>query len=826
MASASVQAQTPRPDTKMPPIGNFAPPSSISKESKKRRGGAGSQMTGGVPVPAVTDAASLGGQGNRLGSISGANPNKVSGTFISVPASLFANTMQRMRLQPVKDAPAPPVVSPTLIPDLPHPLPPTTNNGGTSEEIAFFDRVRKFIANKQTFNEFLKLCNLFSQDLISKETLVHKAHNFFGGNPDLMGWFRTFVLFNGRDEVIENKPLQSDAKVVLSNCRALGPSYRLLPKRERLKPCSGRDEMCQSVLNDEWASHPTWASEDSGFIAHRKNMYEEALHRMEEERHDYDFNIETCLRTIQLLEPIVQQLKSMTEEEKTLYRLPHGLGGQSEAIYQRVIKKIYDRTKGALVIEDMFKRPYAVCPVLLGRLKQKVEEWKAGQREWEKVWREQTYKQFWKSLDHQGLSAKNENKRQFQPKSLQADIHTKYEEQKRQRIVKWASVPKWQFEYEFKDNDVVMDACHIILTYLHCAHSGNNGDENKIQTFLKSFIPAFFDLDRDAYQRKMADIYDNTPSNEEADEEMPNADDSTVHRGRKAINGKKDDLRRGVLQRHQNGKPKKEPFSDSKESTPDITSMDEDSTTTVDTPNEQATRVDVMENRWMDHPPSVRRQEHKHNEPFPRDSFSLYANVNIYCFMRMFQMLYERLLHIKENEKQVHEAVRRSKTHKPAMELKTADKGAAEFFHDVRNDTNYYEQIKKMMEDIIKGEDDMVHLEETLRRFYLQHGWQLYSYDKMLAAIVRFALACTVNDTKDKSSDIISLFYKNRKEPTTTHQTEIDYRKQVEKLAKESDIFRIVWVKPFPCSPGTSTITNHSLEQTHSKSHHPNFQTR
>ena len=48
--------------------------------------------------------------------------------------------------------------------------------------------------------------------------------------------------------------------------------------------CSGRDEMCNSVLNDEWISQPTFASEDAGFVAHKKNLYEEALHRSEEER--------------------------------------------------------------------------------------------------------------------------------------------------------------------------------------------------------------------------------------------------------------------------------------------------------------------------------------------------------------------------------------------------------------------------------------------------------------------------------------------------------------------------------------------------------------
>ena len=256
---------------------------------------------------------------------------------------------------------------------------PSKNVNGISEELTFFDRVKKFLADKKSFNEFLKLCNLFTQDLIDKNTLFHKAHSFIGSNTELTTWFKNFVQYDGRDEIIENKPKIPGDKVVLSNCRGLGPSYRLLPKRERLRTCGGRDEMCRQVLNDEWVSHPTWASEDSGFIAHRKNNHEEALHRIEEERHDYDINIEACLRTIQLMEPIVQQMQMMTLAERTAYVLPPGIGGQSETIYQRVIKKIYDRGEGGRVIDEMFKRPHAVLPVLLKRLKQKAEEWKLSQ---------------------------------------------------------------------------------------------------------------------------------------------------------------------------------------------------------------------------------------------------------------------------------------------------------------------------------------------------------------------------------------------------------------------------------------------------------------
>lgn len=352
----SSQVHTPRPEMKMPPVGNFAPPSA-TKDSKKRRGGPGSHLTGGAA--AIDIAAGPSGQGNRNGR---------------------GNANKRARVEPAKPAVAEaPPVSPSLVPNLPSPMPPTKDVSGISEQLTFFDRVKKFVADKKTFNEFLKLCNLFTQDLIDKNTLMHKAYNFIGGNAELVNWFKNFIQFDGRDEIIENKPKIPGDKVVLSNCRGLGPSYRLLPKRERLRPCGGRDDLCRQVLNDEWVSHPTWASEDSGFVAHRKNLFEEALHRIEEERHDYDINIEACLRTIQLIEPIVQQMQMMGDNERKAYVLPRGIGGQSETIYQRIIKKIYTRDRGRTVISDMFRRPSAVLPVLLGRLKEKAEEWKASQ---------------------------------------------------------------------------------------------------------------------------------------------------------------------------------------------------------------------------------------------------------------------------------------------------------------------------------------------------------------------------------------------------------------------------------------------------------------
>ena len=398
---------------------------------------------------------------------------------------------------------------------------------------------------------------------------------------------------------------------------------------------------------------------------------------------------------------------------------------------------------------------------------------------------------------------KSENKRQFQPKALRDEIQVKYEEQRVSRVNRLASGTTFQFEYSFDDVEVIYDACHILLTYLHHTHASTHGDQARVDGFLKTFIPTFFGIDRDLFQQKMSDVHDDTPPNEEIEDETPVSEESPGQRGRRAVNGKKGNLLRGVLERGQHGKQgrrEKENSSalESKESTPDFMSVDDESTPT-DTPSEQQSRVDTMEHRWMEHPAdgnTRHRQSLKANEPYTRDNFSLYANTNIYCFMRMFRTLYERLSHIKEYEQNVHADIQRAKAPKAATDLKIADKSPSDFFTDTSHSANYYQQIVKMCEDISRGDDDMTHLEDTLRRFYMVHGWQLYNFDKMLAAIIRFAQSILANDAKDKSGDIINLFYKNRRDVETTHQTEIDYRKQVERIAKDGDIYRLVYVSP------------------------------
>lgn len=104
----------------------------------------------------------------------------------------------------------------------------------THDELNFFDRVKKYMNNRQHFSEFLKLCNLYSQDLVDKNLLAFRASNFIGNNPELYNWFKDFLGYDGKDHIIENRPRGVTGRVNLNNCRSLGQSYREMPKRVRL----------------------------------------------------------------------------------------------------------------------------------------------------------------------------------------------------------------------------------------------------------------------------------------------------------------------------------------------------------------------------------------------------------------------------------------------------------------------------------------------------------------------------------------------------------------------------------------------------------------
>jgi paired amphipathic helix protein Sin3a len=156
------------------------------------------------------------------------------------------------------------------------------------------------------------------------------------------------------------------------------------------------------VLNNEWVSHPTWASEEAGFMSHRKNINKDALHTCEQEQHKFDIFIQANACTIAVLKPIWDQIQEIINDEKAAFRLPHYLGGPTKSIYVRIIKRIYGRTQWAEVWDALQNAPAAAVAVVLDRLHRKTK------------------------LDHMGNNEhKNMEKKNITAKYLVANIENK-----------------------------------------------------------------------------------------------------------------------------------------------------------------------------------------------------------------------------------------------------------------------------------------------------------------------------------------------------------------------------------------------------------------
>lgn len=81
-------------------------------------------------------------------------------------------------------------------------------------------------------------------------------------------------------------------------------------------------------------------------------------------------------RSIQILEPLAQQNRIMSEQERQTWQLPPDFGGP---IHRKVIAKIYSRPKVDGVMRGQAAEPANVVPVMLLRLRQFAEQWKAAQ---------------------------------------------------------------------------------------------------------------------------------------------------------------------------------------------------------------------------------------------------------------------------------------------------------------------------------------------------------------------------------------------------------------------------------------------------------------
>ncbi|KAL6304795.1 hypothetical protein BKA93DRAFT_817270 [Sparassis latifolia] len=759
-----------------------------------------------------------------------------------------------------KPEPASPKFSPYQVPQSPQPVPPPPHQPTsaphhphaththalqptavspnpsvtTSEELLFFDRTKRALENGGTYEEFLKLLNLFAKDIIDTETLIDRAEIFLG-DGDLMTQFKDLMNWDDKHGNVEYGPPGSirtgppDVYAARIPDDGQGPSYRRLPDSEIHLACSGRDELCWSVLNDVWLSHPTWASEDAGFAAHKKNQFEETLARSEDERHEYHVQIDALQRTIAVLEPLDVRLEEMTAEERAQFRLKPDLSGTGRAIYERIIKKVYGRDAGLEILKALQECPAVAVPVVLQRLKLKDYEWRRWRREFNKTWKDVDVKNFYKALDMQSVVFKTNDKKNITAKHFVQDIEAAKAAQTQAREAETRPTPigkslGHQLEYEFSDTGVLHDSLKLIYSFLDHSPSLYGPSERRgIERFLRQFVPLFFMYPVQEFNAACGplegghddDMTDDTVLSTDGvdDHLIANRDRS----GRRQPSGNHStavcagDLRRRLLRTAQERSPRtktKELSSRSAAHTRSTSPVpNEGSASTARTKASRLNQELAIEDTLRTSPEDIWIMEagaasaSAGEGPIRRRPF--FANTTFYTLLRLLQLMYSRLLLCKDFGARTAAEKHASLLANPvAVQLGLDEPNgppavlaqAMEALGESRTAEEpnvLYLYLLDACEKVFATELDQPVFEEHMRWFFRTKAYHVFTLDRVITAIVKQVQTIMADH---KCQELWGLLQAARSEEVLTAHDTIRYRREAERhVGSDDNLYRFDW---------------------------------
>ncbi|KAI9248768.1 hypothetical protein BY458DRAFT_494274 [Sporodiniella umbellata] len=602
----------------------------------------------------------------------------------------------------------------------------------SSEEADFFERVKAWLNDRERYSAFLKVLDLPSMD---QGTLIRRVEDYLGQAPELMARFKSLLGYYDPEVTMDDE----SARLASVEC---GPSYRYTPSRWQNNRCSGRDALCWEVLNDSFRVHPDWAHSIRTLAVCRKNPYEEALARVEEERYDYDLNIEANLNTVALLEPLLKKMNGMSVEEQAEFKLSSDT--MLNPVYVRMLKKIYGAEGGVEMMQLIKKQPCGSVPILLARLKQKGEEWKRAQREWHKIWREVEAKNYWKSLDVRAIRFKRSDRQQLTMRSFVAEAE------------QGPSNPSFGFE----DREIFKDVSRLVYFFLDRQPVYTLEDCVGMRRFMDHLVPMLWDVvdvepsknalgcdepDLGAADRDEFDDDDGSSvqSNDSLLMTLPQPAPAGKRRGRRRRlpPGESAALLRNVLIKNTSQVP-----SDTEDEEREETAVEEEILEEEEEMEEEETE---SSSGPMEPVPGT--SSRAPSESLPEDSMEIeqessvhfMANDIFYCFVRLYHVLYDRL----HTMKKLDQAFKKD----PQLPKK-ACKEALDLGITPR-------RFKILIDKLLEGEVDQQTFEESTRYMFGKEAYILFTVHKLVLSLVRHI---HIIMTDAVSQDLFELFQTER----------------------------------------------------------------
>ncbi|CAJ1934324.1 unnamed protein product [Cylindrotheca closterium] len=349
---------------------------------------------------------------------------------------------------------------PTMLPTLP--IQPTVS------ETVFFQRAKRHLNRRELapdkpsgtrrhtpYTEFLKCLHLFATGVLNKDELLLLLRGLFvqghapksgahagGGaqNPDvaseahnLLREFEQILIGRGpyaKQEILAKHKAKYGMKRArdydLRDAEFPTTSYATYPSdypAELFIQHTGQTDQDREVLNDtvfcpyrsvdadlddngsKKDSKALESPENFDISRVRKNAYEEAMFRIEDERFEVDMAIERNALAMRQIEPIAEEATRLRENEEKdgqpIGRLQYRLNARTlNSIQINAIGRIYG-DNGDEVIEHLNRNPLAVLPIVYQRLRQKDSEWRKQKSELLTKWKAGCEANYEGSLDFQ-----------------------------------------------------------------------------------------------------------------------------------------------------------------------------------------------------------------------------------------------------------------------------------------------------------------------------------------------------------------------------------------------------------------------------------------
>ncbi|ORZ22103.1 hypothetical protein BCR42DRAFT_405491 [Absidia repens] len=641
------------------------------------------------------------------------------------------------------------------------------------------DDIYQHIGQHTTFQSFLELLNMYDTHLIDHMELLQRLVPFLGRNKPLFDRFKLNLMYDRMDNSdnlneqtldehavlspsashldpsIRNNMNDTDAASASSTVSSVtltssnptatrttifSPSYRWIPKSLRNENCPGRDDTCWEVLNDEYVSHPTWASEDNGFLSSNKSKSEEMLHMVEDERYALDIDICVISDVLSMMENYLKQIMEKPISQRPKMNLSPENDGCSTALYTLAIRKVYPRERRKEAARQLHNRPYEMLPGFVKLMKQKQMDLQKQKLDKIRNWKDTVAKHYYKFLDYQWENLKSEARKNLTIHNLVNEIDALWHEQQRQAILHQqrtqsrlllhaATTPNIpispissteptlsppQLVYIIDDSLVLYDVISLMRISSNQQLQHNTKNAKAIDRFLSDYLPFFLGLPLDS---------------------RLDGHDAPVSDTEKAI--------------------------------------DED--------------IAVVKTRSQGHHHHSRRH-HIDSQRHAQQLITLeqrvfIGNTNWYCMTRYFQMIYASLAHMKSIDQQYQKSPKETKRNISApLDLALDSKSVSSVTVDLTQ--GYYAPALEIMKAFIRGDLEQIDLEEGIRYIFGVQAYVSFNIGKTLPHLIRQVQQIMTNSNLD---GLFNTFKKYQPCRLQDMHTVLEYRYEVDNILEADD---------------------------------------